>query len=144
MPRTVRDPRLLAQAQVSDVDHRLRRVEYGGTALRWHDVGATGEPAFQNSWVNYGSGYAVASFGKTQQGIVYLKGLVKDGTLGSTIFTLPAGYRPTEIMLFPAWTLNVATVVFARIEVLSDGTVKAVGGGNTAVGIFVQFPVTWW
>jgi hypothetical protein len=59
-----------------------------------HYVGATGEPAFQNSWVSYGAQYEAASFRKFPNGKVRLSGGVKGGGVGATIFTLPAGYRP--------------------------------------------------
>jgi hypothetical protein len=52
-------------------------------------------PTFQNSWVNYGSGYETAGYYKDKQGVIHLKGLVKNGTLNAAIFTLPAGYRPS-------------------------------------------------
>ncbi|MCP4710447.1 MAG: hypothetical protein GY869_17630 [Planctomycetes bacterium] len=53
-------------------------------------------PAFQNSWINYGSGYNPAQYFKDSMGIVHLRGLVKNVTLGQTVFTLPAGYRPAS------------------------------------------------
>lgn len=65
----------------------------------WHLVGTTGEPAFQNSWVNYGLGDSFmrgAMFRKDENGIVHLQGLVMNGTAATPIFTLPVGYRPLE------------------------------------------------
>jgi hypothetical protein len=66
----------------------------------WHVVGAVGQPAFENGWVNYGGGYASAAFYKDSLGVVHLKGLVKSGTVGTSIFQLPAGYRPAEALIF--------------------------------------------
>lgn len=68
----------------------------------WHNVGATGEPAFQNSWVNFGggpSGNQAARFMLTQGGEVHSEGLVASGVIGSAIYTLPAGYRPLSRQL---------------------------------------------
>lgn len=62
----------------------------------WHVVGAVGEPAFQNAWVNYGGSYFGAAFKKDPLGKVQLRGMVKSGTIGAAIFTLPAGYRPVK------------------------------------------------
>ena len=57
----------------------------------WHPVGGAGEPAFQNSWVD---GAETVAFRLRESGIVDIKGSVTGGTPGSTIFTLPEGYRP--------------------------------------------------
>lgn len=62
----------------------------------WHYVGAPGEPAFQNGWVNYDTLNVQAAFCKDIYGVVHLQGLVKSGTVATVIFTLPVGYRPKE------------------------------------------------
>ncbi len=59
-----------------------------------HIVNEPGEPSFQNSWVNFYTG-ELARFYRDRNR-VYLAGLVRLGTVGSTIFTLPVGYRITE------------------------------------------------
>ncbi len=61
----------------------------------WHEVGAPGEPAFQNGWENLGTpGNENAGFFKDREGIVHLKGTLKPGGT-SLIFQLPPGFRPT-------------------------------------------------
>jgi hypothetical protein len=83
----------------------------------WHEVGAPGEPQFEEDfnggclWSNFDSDHNSAAFFKDPWGIVHLKGLVKasddpdsgDGVcnsllspLDSIVFTLPAGYRPAR------------------------------------------------
>jgi hypothetical protein len=61
----------------------------------WHEVGATGEPAFGANWSNYGSPWNTAAFYKHLDR-VYIRGNVKHavGGVGTAIFTLPAGYWP--------------------------------------------------
>lgn len=60
----------------------------------WRYIGATGQPAFENSWVNF-DGTRTARFYKDTLGTVWLDGYIKDGSaLGTSAFTLPAGYRP--------------------------------------------------
>jgi hypothetical protein len=71
---------------------------------QWRVVGATGQPAFQNAWVNFGGGLSVVAFYKVGDR-VYVKGQVSTGTAGTTIFTLPTGYRPLE-RLDPPITAN--------------------------------------
>ena len=58
----------------------------------WHEVGATNEPAFQNSWVSLGTPHNQAGFYKDPFGIVRLQGHITGGTGGATAFTLPSGY----------------------------------------------------
>lgn len=92
-----------------------------------HQVGDSGEPAFQNGWVNYSSLFNPAAFWKDPWGVVHLRGLVKDGTINTTIFTLPAGYRPEYQQLFVA--LEESTL--GRVDVLADGQVQMKQGVGT-------------
>lgn len=64
-------------------------------------------PVLGNSWVNFASGWAVAGY-KKENGLVMTKGLIKNGTLNTSIFTLPVEYRPGETRMFlaSAFALN--------------------------------------
>ena len=59
---------------------------------------------FQGSWTNYSSGFATGAYRKDQNGAVWLRGLVaKNGgtpTADEVIAQLPAGYRPSAILIF--------------------------------------------
>lgn len=90
----------------------------------WHVIGAAGEPAFQNGWVNNG-GYGPAAFWRDSAGIVRLRGLVVSGTL-ATIFTLPAGYRPAYRLLIG----NHAGGAEGRLDILTSGDVFAIAGSG--------------
>lgn len=68
-------------------------VSYG-RGEDWHYVGDTGEPAFENDWVN-ASGLTSTAFRLREAGIVDLYVAAQDGT-SPTIFTLPEGYRPSN------------------------------------------------
>ena len=63
-----------------------------------HEVGAPGEPLFENGWTNFGPDFlAPLTFWKDQLGYVHVEGNVAHDTTpgcGTVIFTLPAGYRP--------------------------------------------------
>jgi hypothetical protein len=88
----------------------------------WRTIGATGQPAFANTWVNFGGVYDTAGYYKDVAGIVRLKGLVKNGTAPpSIIFTLPSGYRPGLQKIYPAY--SAAALGFCEIK--ADGTVNA-------------------
>jgi len=91
----------------------------------WHEVGATGEPSFQNGWTNDDAlAEVTAGFYKDPFGVVHLKGLLANGTNGA-IFALPLGYRPGKI-LAEVVTRNAGTV--GTLEVGPAGYVIAVSG----------------
>jgi hypothetical protein len=86
-------------------------------------------PTLLNGWVNYGiSGGALAAFIKDDMGFVHLKGLIKDGTTtaGTTIFTLPVGYRPLSSLYFLVADSN----GFARLFVASNGVIAIEADAN--------------
>ena len=97
----------------------------------WHEVGADGEPAFENNWVNFNAPTnETAGFLKDPFGFVHLKGLVKSGTVGTVIFTLPAGYRPSLAKIVAASGSDVATRD-NTVTLLVTGTVTANCATNT-------------
>ena len=87
----------------------------------WHEVGDTGEPAFQNSWANVGDPYETLGYRISADGWVYLKGRVDGGSAGTVIFTLPATYRPAKTLLFA-----VACEVDAWVQIAANGQVSAI------------------
>lgn len=92
----------------------------------WREVGTAGEPAFMNSWVNFDASRAL-SF-RLVNGVLYLKGAVRDGTSATAnIFTLPAGYRPTESRIVSSYT----SAGFAPLLVRTSGIVSINSGGST-------------
>jgi hypothetical protein len=86
-----------------------------------HIVGGSGEPAFQNGWVNFGSGWSFAGFFKDSFGVVHLQGTIKSGTAGSAAFTLPAGYRPAQNLFMPVGN-NPYMYILATGEVQPQNT----------------------
>jgi hypothetical protein len=65
----------------------------------WHDVGAAGEPGFQNSWQTSGSVFTPpVGFYKDHEGIVHLTGFANGGSQ-KEIFQLPAGFQPLKAKL---------------------------------------------
>jgi hypothetical protein len=91
-----------------------------GTAAveAWHEIGAVGEPAFENGWANYGNPDNVTGgFYKDPFGAVHLKGILSAGP-NSVIFTLPPGYRPGKILVLPVWRGGAAL-----LDIKPDGRV---------------------
>lgn len=92
----------------------------------WHTIGAAGEPAFANGWVNFGGSDQVAQFRKDAFGMVHVRGIVKNGTVGLAIFQLPAGYRPLTQQRFAVPSNN----AFGYAQAASDGNVSLQVGSN--------------
>jgi hypothetical protein len=67
-----------------------------GPPEAWHEIGAAGEPAFQNSCANLGGNYETVAFYMDQIGNVHLKGVFTCPASGTVVFQLPAGYRPAN------------------------------------------------
>lgn len=101
--------------------------------VNWHEVGALGEPAFENSWVSFdgGSTYTTPRFRLDSEGWVKLSGLAKSGTLGSAIFTLPVGYRPLRDWFCTSLANNV--IGYVKVAAATGAvTVSSPGGGTNA------------
>lgn len=77
--------------------------------------------SFNANFSNYGGGYENVTYYKDMEGRVHLSGLVAiNGTQSGTIFTLPAGYRPTGQLIF----LVMSGSGPARMDVMTNGNVS--------------------
>jgi hypothetical protein len=94
----------------------------------YHEIGAQGEPAFENGAANYGNGFSTAGFFIDHEGVVHLKGTVS-ATGGTVIFTLPAGYRPSATLDLDA----IGSGAQAYIYISSGGEVSVHNGGAGTV-----------
>lgn len=89
---------------------------------------------FQNGWVNFGGLYQTVQYKRIGRR-VYVRGLMKAGTVGAVAFQLPAGYRPpATIMLAPPTSTGAG-----RLEVDSAGQIILVSGGNGWCGVELNF-----
>lgn len=88
-------------------------------------------PSLQNSWTNYGSPHASAGYCIDLMGFVHLRGVVKSGTIGAAIFTLPNGYWPSGQLLLPV----ISNGAIGRVDINSSGVVTATAGSNTYVSL---------
>jgi hypothetical protein len=99
-------------------------------AEAWTNINAPagGGTEFQNSWENYNvATHDIAQFRKNQLGEVVVKGLVKNGVIGSAVFTLPANYRPSKHTYFPSVAFENPNWDFSLIYVDSNGDVIVYG-----------------
>jgi hypothetical protein len=87
----------------------IERSSRNGLALprleAWRAVGGVGQPAFEGSWSNVGGAYFPVAFYKDPGDVVRIRGVARwtGAPAGSVVFTLPAGYRPTQQMVFPIY-----------------------------------------
>jgi hypothetical protein len=101
------------------------------------EVGTAGNPAFGAGWTNFGGDFERVGFFKDQFGMVHLRGLANCNS-GTTMFTLPQGYRParTHYQNVATGAPSASGVNFlGRMSVLVNGNVQvfACGGGFTSL-----------
>lgn len=95
-------------------------------------------PTLAQSWVNFGSGFTTAGRCK-RGGIVYLKGVMKSGTISTTavVFNLPVGWRPKERKVF----MVISNGTVGRLDILANGDVIFYAGNSTYYSIDgISFP----
>jgi hypothetical protein len=85
-------------------------------------------PTLLNSWANTGGTRPVVQYYKDQFGIVHLKGDTSGGTT-DIIFNLPAGYRPSEDMHYPAIDTFTGTPIWVAVTIAGDVQVSYFTGG---------------
>lgn len=89
-------------------------------------------PTLNNGWINYGAPLPNVGYYKDNLGIVHLRGVVKNGTIGYTsIFTLPSGYRPANELWFIVSSYNTD----GKLVISSNGPVQLIIGSNTSVSL---------
>ncbi|MGZ3809439.1 MAG: hypothetical protein ACXVCE_15250, partial [Bacteriovorax sp.] len=108
------------------------KISGGGTIVQESWI----TPSLANGWLDYATSgdanWGPVAYYKGTDGRVYLRGLVRAGTCGSTIFTLPAGYRPSKFRLFTSSSAD----AYVRVNVNSAGQVYAgTGCNNTWVSL---------
>lgn len=120
---------VIAKDAFTDMHVAIDSVRVLGGFDPWKAIGAVGQPAFGTNWQNIGGAYQSAGYRIDTNGRVYLRGTVKR-TAGAvtTIFTLPAGYRPSNGMIWAVPGDN----AFARIDVDSGGNVILQAGTAAA------------
>ncbi|WP_156936144.1 hypothetical protein [Anoxybacteroides tepidamans] len=107
---------------------------YGGLDVVDNVVSTSGRgwiaPTLLNGWVNNGSGFEIAGYYKDALGFIRLKGLIKGGTMGTTAFVLPAGYRPSSRRAFPVITSG----GLGRVDIDTAGNVIVMSYGTASNG----------
>lgn len=89
------------------------------TAAKIENQQAWQTPTMTNGWVTYDGTYNPPGYMKDSLGFVHLRGLIKNGTDGTSMFTLPAGYRPEYRELLAGASED----HYGRIDVTTAGQV---------------------
>lgn len=91
-----------------------------------------------SGWLNYGTGYTTPQCRKFIGDLIEVKGVIKKLSALVTneiIATLPAGYRPNEIMLITTW----ASGGTSRLQVEPSGVIRLASGNSSGVGLSFLF-----
>ena len=106
-------------------------------------MGVVKTASLQNSWVEFGATSTTAQYMKSIDGIVHIWGSIKGGTTanGTLLFTLPVGFRPTEIIRTVGLDDNAGAATACELSIESDGkvTINFVAG-NTMLNLNATFP----
>jgi hypothetical protein len=127
-PDVVCSQRLFAYGAGDANGHSMSRYadSVGDTWKRWSRVEMA--LTLQNSWMDFASGWAPPRYSISDDGYVQLQGRIKSGTItgGTTVTTLPVGFRPSNAVDFVVPT-NAGT---GQFFVNSNGTVQILIGGD--------------
>ncbi|MBN9376314.1 MAG: hypothetical protein J0I40_13180 [Cellulomonas sp.] len=110
-----------------------------------NDSTAWTTPTLVNGWLVYSNPPYESPAYRKLNGVVYLAGFIKSGSTG-TIFTLPAGFRPTKVATFVVASGTGSAVVAVNSTTLpADGQVQVAaygsGGSNANVSLRgISFP----
>jgi hypothetical protein len=89
---------------------------------------------FVGGWRDYSSAFFPAAYCKVQ-GWVHLRGLVAAGIAGSTIATLPTGFRPSHRAFCVANSRGGSGDALGRIDIFATGEITHVAGGTSWIGL---------
>jgi hypothetical protein len=126
---------------LQDLSRRIGEVKEAFDAwVTEHTAGPWTDVTFQNSWVNYDSpGAGARNVQYREVGDVYeLRGVMKNGTMTATAFTLPEG-PPIANQSFVVDSNG----AFGNVQVFANGEVRPQVGNNVYVYVDgIRFSVT--
>jgi len=116
-------------------------LEYDGTNFRkiGGPDGAWTGLTYSNGWGDFGGGNQAGQFRKAMNGDVCIRGLLAFGTqtAGTTIATLPVGYRPVASNVMFAID-NAVPPRSEEMNILTTGVLQWEGGAATVTAVFIN------
>lgn len=97
-------------------------------------IGAWQAVTFASGWSNYGSVFPTVAYRKDSNGFVHLRGTMT-GAIGTTAFTLPAGYRPDYLTSGQQAIFIAPSGGTGIVVVMADGQVQPQVGSNSYTGL---------
>lgn len=85
-------------------------------------------PTLINGWENYGSSFTPARYRMTPNRVVFIDGLVRYGTINTSVFILPTTHRPARRLI--NCSMDTGNAAPERLDILNDGGVRPVTGSN--------------
>jgi hypothetical protein len=122
----------LTDVQISSPAN-LDLLQYDSPSAQWKNVPVLTVqiPTLNSPWINYGGGFGGARYFKNAQGMVTIEGLIQAAPASPVtavvVFTLLAGYRPPDTLMFSTWNGGGA----GRWDIQANGDV-VMQSGNTA------------
>jgi hypothetical protein len=96
----------------------------------WHNIGAVGEPIFQNNWAAT-AGHQPPAFRKMPDGTVQLRGMLGGGTMGQAMFTLPVSCWPKKyVNVMSSASYSAPNYTPGYIQIYPNGVVLSNTGTN--------------
>jgi hypothetical protein len=102
----------------------------GGLTQTYPGMEAANTVTFSNSWAQE-AGYETVGYFIDGEGMVHLHGAMDSGTMTTTAFTLPTGYRPAAQHDFAVCGAD----IFAAVRVTAAGAVIPIAGTNTRISL---------
>lgn len=90
-------------------------------------------PTLVNGWVRFGESYNQIGYYKDNFGVVRLRGLIKEGTMGQTIFVLPVSHRPSKIVHFVVYSNSGFGVIY--VDTAGNVSNTSGYGSNAALSL---------
>jgi hypothetical protein len=122
--------KILVQQSIGDGDLDVTVTWKDGGVDTWHEVGAAGEPAFQNGYHNKDSSFPVRF--RKLNGVVYIQGAVEANGDNKTVFTLPVGYRPGQLGKWACSNSTTSDQTLVYTNSNGNVTIRSQGGGYGA------------
>jgi hypothetical protein len=99
-------------------------------------------PTLGASWVDFGSGLSAVGYRRSKHDRAQIKGTMKSGVVGAgnVVWTLPVGYQPNMVQLFPVLTsADGVTNTVGRLVIQPNGQVVLEAGGKAYALIACEF-----